>query len=131
MAATGSDVTNAQRESVARRLLLNLGRFGAGVERVTVRLSDVANPLGGFDTRCEMRAWLRPSGSVAVETVDGDTAIDRAATRLAARVEWALVDGGGEVAALATPVALAACALVTPARCGPRTAVKGRRKRRT
>ena len=129
LAATGSDITDAQREGVAERLLLALGRFGGGVRRVTVRLSDEANPLGGFDTRCAMRAWLRPRGSVAVETVDGGAAIDRAVARLAARVELALVDGGAETGALLTPVALASAEPGT--QLGYRTVVRASRKRRT
>jgi hypothetical protein len=81
---------------VERRLLYALSRFGAGVERVAVRLSDEANPLGGFDRRCCMRAWLRRHDSVRVEAVDGPLAIDRAVGRLAERVEWTLVDGRAE-----------------------------------
>jgi hypothetical protein len=131
LAATGSDITDAQRECVTEHLLLALGRFGGGVTRVTVRLSGEANPLGGFDTRCAMRAWLRSRGSVAVETVDGAAAIDRAVTRLAARVELALVDGGAETGALVTPVALASCELGTQLGLGRRTVATARRKRRT
>jgi hypothetical protein len=130
LTAAGSDVTDSQRERVAERLLLALGRFGGGVTRVTVRLSDVANPLGGFDTRCAMRAWLRPRGSVAVETVDGAGAIDRAATRLAARVELALVDGEADAVGLAALAVFPSCEPRTQLGLRCRTVDKGRRRRR-
>lgn len=130
----GSRVPDAQRQGVERRLRLALSRFGRGVERVTVRLSDVANPLGGVDTRCRMRAWLRLSGSVAVQTLDGSTAIDRAAARLAARVEWTLVNGRTELGTSRIPVAFPSHGLATslrPARRRRRKAAAGRRKPRT
>ena len=94
--AAGFEVSGDLRRSVERRLLYALSRFGAGVERVAVRLSDEANPLGGFDRRCRMRAWLRRAEAVQVETMDGSLAIPRAVERLAERVEWALIDGRAE-----------------------------------
>jgi hypothetical protein len=90
--STGLKLNGGQRRGLTQRLLFALGRFSRQVERVTVSLSDVTNPLGGIDRRCQMRAWLRQGGSVAVQTVDGAGAVDRAATRLATRVEWAIVD---------------------------------------
>jgi putative sigma-54 modulation protein len=94
--AAGFKVSDDLRRGVERRLLYALSRFGVGVERVAVRLSDEANPLGGFDRRCRMQAWLRRHDSVRVETVDGPLAIDRAVGRLTERVEWTLVDGRAE-----------------------------------
>jgi ribosome-associated translation inhibitor RaiA len=90
--AAGIEVSEDLRREVERRLLTALSRFGFRVERVEVRLSDDANPLGGVDRCCRMRAWLRHHGSVEVRTLDGDAAIERAVVRLARRVEWALAD---------------------------------------
>jgi hypothetical protein len=95
-AGDGAGVGDDLRRGVERRLLCALSRFGPGVERVTVRLSDVANPMGGVDRRCRMRAYLRRQESIRVETMDGPQAIDRAASRLAERVEWALASGRAE-----------------------------------
>jgi hypothetical protein len=80
-------------ERVEQRLVYALTRFGAGVERVAVRLSDEKNALGGLDTRCQMRAWLRDRSSISVETLDGWAALERAVDRLVVRIELALVDG--------------------------------------
>lgn len=93
MIAAGFEVSDDLRRSIELRLLSALSRFGPGVERVVVRLSDAANPLGGVDRRCRMRAWLRRRESVRVQTLDGPSAIPRAVERLTQRVEWALVDG--------------------------------------
>jgi len=101
--AAGFEVTDDLRGSVERCLLFSLSRFGPGVERVVVRLSDTANPLGGFDRRCRMRAWLRRHESVRVEALDGPFAIERAVERLTKRVEWVLVNGRAETESLLTP----------------------------
>jgi len=91
--AAGWEVSDELRRNIELRLLSALSRFGPGVERVVVRLSDTANPLGGVDRRCRMRASLRKRPSVRVETLDGPSAIARAVERLTQRVEWALIDG--------------------------------------
>ena len=96
MVAAGFEVSDDLRTDVERRLLYALSRFGAGVERVVVRLSDATNPLGGVDRHCQMRAWLRRHDSVRVETLDGPLAIERAVERLAERVDWVLVNGHAE-----------------------------------
>lgn len=89
------DVTAADRPAAAfamRQVLLALSRFGAQVRRVTVRLAKAANPLGGFDQRCRMRARLPARDDIQVEAIDAtiETAVARAAARLAKRVGWAL-----------------------------------------
>ena len=91
----GFEISDELHRHVERRVSYALGRFGPWVERVTVRLSNTANPLGGVDQHCRMRAWLRRRRIVGVRTVDGSSAIDRAVARLARRVEWTLVDGRG------------------------------------
>jgi len=109
--ATGGRVSAALRRSVEQRVIYTFSRFGPGVERVAVRIADRQNVLGGVDRRCRMRAWLKHRESVAVETLDGPGAIDRAADRLAARVEWALVNGRAE-----TPPTLMSGRVALPAR---------------
>jgi hypothetical protein len=75
-----------------RRVLLALSRFGEHVLKVTVRLAEPANPLGGVDQRCGMRASLQAGDDIQAEAINGriDSAIARAAAQLARRVGWAL-----------------------------------------
>jgi len=82
----------AQNARVVRRVLLTLSRFGPRVHRVSVRVSELASPLGGMDRRCRMRAWLQAGDGIGVEVINGqiDAAVSRAATRLAGRVARAL-----------------------------------------
>jgi hypothetical protein len=93
----GADLrSEAVRGMAVRRVLLALSRFGGQVRKVTVRLAEPANALGGVDQRCRMRAWLQASDDVHAEAVNGriEAAVARAAMRLAKRVGWAL-DGAG------------------------------------
>ena len=92
MAGTGIHLSVAQRGSVVRRVRLALSRFGRRITKVTVRVAEQVNPLGGLDRRCRTRAWLRPGDGVRAETVGGPTgeAVDRALIRLAERVALAL-----------------------------------------
>jgi hypothetical protein len=100
---TGVDVSLSRvlRGKVMRRVLLALSRFGPRVWKVTVRLAEPMNPLGGVDQRCRMRACLRESDDVRAEAINGgmETAVARAAARLAKRVGFAL-DGGASEGAL-------------------------------
>lgn len=83
----------AERVRVVRRVLLALSRFGPRVHKVSVRVAELASPLGGLDRRCRMRAWLHAGdGGIGVEVINGriETAVGRAATRLAARVACVL-----------------------------------------
>jgi hypothetical protein len=95
--AAGVKVNSALRRGVERHLAYALSRFGDRVEHVVVHLSNRKNALGDVDRHCRMQAWLGRRGGVEVETMDGRGAIARAAERLAARVEWALVDGRTEM----------------------------------
>jgi hypothetical protein len=94
---SGVDVSLSQglRGKVVRRVLLALSRFGPRVRKVTVRLSEPLNPLGGVDQRCRMRAWLEQSNGIHAEAINGgfEPAVARAAKQLAKRVDSAL-DGG-------------------------------------
>lgn len=55
------------KEHTVRRLRFALGRFGARVGRVSVRVSDVNGPRGGVDKRCRIAVALDPRGDVMVE----------------------------------------------------------------
>jgi ribosome-associated translation inhibitor RaiA len=90
-------VSQAVRTMVVRRVRLALSRFGRRVQKVSVRIAKAANPLGGIDRRCRMRAWLQAADDVRAEAINGrvDTAVGRAAARLATGVAWALDTGLG------------------------------------
>ena len=93
MTDAGRQLSTAQRVKVVRRVLLALSRFGPRVHKVSVRVAELASPLGGMDQRCRMRAWLRAGdGGIGVEVINGriEAAVGRAATRLAARVACVL-----------------------------------------
>ena len=85
-------VSPAVRAMVVRRVQLALSRFGCRVQTVRVRVTQTANPLGGTDQRCEIRAWLHPAGDVGAQAINGrtDFAVGRAAARLATDVAWVL-----------------------------------------
>jgi len=80
------------RAMAVRCVRLAMGRFGVRVQKVTVRMAEPANPLGGLDQRCRMRAWLQAAGGVRAEAINGkmEAAVGRAAARLALGVAWAL-----------------------------------------
>ena len=84
--------SQAVRRMAVRRVLLALSRFGEHVLKVTVRLAEPANPLGGVDQRCGMRASLQAGNDIQAEAINGriDSAVARAAAQLARRVGWAL-----------------------------------------
>ncbi len=94
MAGPGLRLSKAQRGAVARRVLLALSRFGR-ITKVTVRLAEQVNPLGGLDRRCRMRAWLQSGHGVRAEAISApsDDAVGRAVTRLAERVALTLDTG--------------------------------------
>jgi hypothetical protein len=98
----GLPLSVSQRQRVVRRVLLALSRFGPHIHKVSVRVAELANPLGGLDRRCRMRAWLlaQDGNGIRVEVINGrvEAAVGRAATRLAARVAYALDGGSGGAA---------------------------------
>jgi len=102
----GFVLTNALRGEVRRRVLLAMSRFGPEVDGVTARLAESANPLGGVDQRCRVRARLQSGVVLRAEAINGqiETAVGRSAARLALRVAEALGGGTG--------------------RCGPAPAVR-------
>jgi hypothetical protein len=94
-------VSAVQRERLVRRVLLALSRYGPRVRRVTVRLAEPKNPLGGVDQRCRIRALLQDgdgtqADDVRTEAIDGsfEEAVVRASAQLAKRLGTVL-DGDG------------------------------------
>lgn len=83
---------DVQRGKLVRIVLLSLSRFAPRIRKVTVRLAQPANPLGGVDQRCRMRASLRESDHIRTEAIDGgiEAAVALAAARLAKRLDSAL-----------------------------------------
>ena len=100
MTGVGLPVSERLRESVVRRVLLAVSRFSPQLRKVAVHLAESSNPLGGVDQQCWMQAWLPRGGSIRTGAIDGqmDSAVVRAARRLAERVAWDL-DGRSEGAA--------------------------------
>jgi hypothetical protein len=49
---------------------MRLGKFGASIERITVRLSDANGPKGGRDQRCQIKVVLSGLPSVVVNETD-------------------------------------------------------------
>jgi hypothetical protein len=66
----GGAVGDEDRDYVARKLGMKLGRFVSSIERVTVRLSDVNGPKGGRDLKCQIKVVLSGLPSVVVNQMD-------------------------------------------------------------
>ena len=83
------ELTESLRAHVERRIGFALGRFGALVDSVIVRLSDTNDHRRGIDKRCQIDVGLP---SVKVDATDADlfAAVDRAAHRAARAVTHAL-----------------------------------------
>jgi acetoin utilization protein AcuB len=72
----GATIDSEDREHIARKLGMRLGRFASSIERVSVRLSDVNGPKGGVDHKCLIKVVLSGLPSVVVERQD--SALQRA-----------------------------------------------------
>jgi hypothetical protein len=66
----GAATARADRDVIARKLGMKLGKFGASIERVSVRLSDANGPKGGVDQVCRIKVVLSGLPSVLVERRD-------------------------------------------------------------
>ena len=79
-----TDVVDALRAYVERRLRFALNRLNNGIKRVRVWIGDLNGPRGGVDKLCRIRVDVVPSGTLLVEERNADIygAIDRAAHRL-------------------------------------------------
>jgi ribosome hibernation promoting factor len=77
MQITGTDVAEALKAYVERRLRFALDRFGSRVGEITIRIGTE----GRLDRRCRISVEVLPFGKVSVEESDPNlfTAIDRAA----------------------------------------------------
>lgn len=53
-----------------RRVRISLARFGDKIQRVTVRMSDVNGPKGGFDQKCAVHLTLSDGTSILAEQTD-------------------------------------------------------------
>ncbi len=80
---SGIDLTDGLREHTERRLEFALDRAHHDINSVTVRLSDINGPRGGFDKRCQIQIPLPHHRGVVIEETDSDlyVAIDRATSR--------------------------------------------------
>lgn len=76
----GAMLDHADRETIARKLGMRLGKFASSIERISVRLSDVNGPKGGVDHRCVIKVVMSGLPSVVVERTDStlSRAIDSA-----------------------------------------------------
>lgn len=72
----GATLDSPDRDDIARKLGMRLGKFASSIERVTVRLSDVNGPKGGVDHKCLIKVVLSGLPSVVVER--RDSALQRA-----------------------------------------------------
>ena len=67
--ARALQLTAAEREAVARRLVLALGRFEGTLSSVLARLEDINGPRGGEDLRCSLELRSRRLGRIRAEAV--------------------------------------------------------------
>ena len=89
----GGAVDDEDRDYIARKLGMKLGKFASSIERITVRLSDANGPKGGDDQRCQIKVVLSGLPSVVVDGIDStlprtiDRAIDIVAYAVRRRVQ--------------------------------------------
>lgn len=81
-------LTDAQSETIERRVQFALGRFASEVRTVQLTLTDVNGPKGGSDVLCRVKVVLKGSGDVNVSGTDVSvevvvaSVVDRAARTL-------------------------------------------------
>ena len=63
----GVEMEDQDRDNVARKLGMKLGKFASSIERITVRLSDANGPKGGRDQICQIKVVLSGLPSIVVE----------------------------------------------------------------
>jgi hypothetical protein len=88
----GASLTDEDRAEIRRRTRTVFGRYGAVVERVTVRIRDVNGPRGGVDIECRIKVVLSGLPSVIAErrTTKLETAFNGALTAARSSVTLAL-----------------------------------------
>lgn len=80
-----TDLIDALRTYVERRLHFSLGRFIGRLGRVKVKITDINGPRGGVDKSCRISAEMLPTRKPIVqEAVDANlyVSIDHAAERI-------------------------------------------------
>ncbi len=65
--AVGTELDDADRNYIRRKLGRKLGRFAFSIERASVRVEDVNGPRGGIDKRCRIKIVLTGLPSVLVD----------------------------------------------------------------
>jgi hypothetical protein len=86
-------IDDQDRDYIARKLGMKLGKFVSSIERITVRLSDANGPKGGHDQQCQIKVVLSGLPSVVVNETDStvprtvDRAIDAVAIAVRRRVQ--------------------------------------------
>jgi hypothetical protein len=85
MRVSGVDVEPEFHDRARALLGRRLARFGAHIERVSVRFKNLNGPRGGIDTSCRIKLTIsgRPSVFVEERALDADKALARAATSVA------------------------------------------------
>ena len=84
----GAEVDDYDRDDIARKLGMKLGKFASAIERITVRLSDANGPKGGRDQNCQIKVVVSGLPSIVVEERDSalQNAVDRAMKAMAIAV---------------------------------------------
>lgn len=86
-------IDDDDRNYIARKLGMKLGKFVSSIERITVRLSDSNGPKGGDDQECQIKVVLSGLPSVVVNETDSalpraiDHAIDAVTIAVGRRVQ--------------------------------------------
>ena len=76
----GAELEHHDRDNIARKLGMKLGKFASSIERITVRLSDANGPKGGRDQICQIKVVLSGRPSV-VDSRKEDSALQSAIDR--------------------------------------------------
>lgn len=84
----GVEMEDHDRDNVARKLGMKLGKFASAIERITVRLSDTNGPKGGQDQICQIKVVLSGLPSIVVE--DRASALQGAIARAMTATERAV-----------------------------------------
>ena len=86
-------IDEEDRDYIARKLGMKLGKFVASIERITVRLTDTNGPKGGPDQRCQIKVVLSGLPSAVVNETDStlprtiDRAVDAAGIAVRRRLQ--------------------------------------------
>jgi len=81
----GLEPAQGLHEYVLRKMRMAIGRFRDHIQWARIKVADVNGPRGGVDKRCvvQLRLRNRPDVIFAVTEVEAQSAVDRAAERVA------------------------------------------------